>query len=150
MEHIGLIIVLIIIDQVSKYIANKKINNKHIYSLFSGELRFILVKNTGAAFSLLKNRRKLLIFITLPLVCMMFVLLIIIKDIDGTLILEVAISFIIGGAVGNLIDRIRLGYVIDFIHINKKRCPVFNFADIFIITGSLQIIYIIIFTDILS
>ncbi|MTI65693.1 MAG: signal peptidase II [Firmicutes bacterium] len=51
----------------------------------------------------------------------------------------------LGGALGNIIDRIRLRYVIDYLHMKFRKAPIFNIADIFIFLGSLILIYTMIF-----
>lgn len=58
---------------------------------------------------------------------------------------RLSLTMIIGGAIGNLTDRIRLHYVIDFIHIKVLRFAIFNIADIFIIFGAVLLTYSVLF-----
>jgi signal peptidase II len=64
-----------------------------------------------------------------------------------TLVSKLAISMLVGGAVGNLLDRWRLGFVVDFIKIDLKiyNFPVFNIADIFIVVGTALLVYTVVF-----
>ncbi|MDI6602408.1 MAG: signal peptidase II, partial [Thermoanaerobacteraceae bacterium] len=95
-------------------------------------LEFTFVKNKGAAFGILQNQTVFFIIITLMVSVALIYLLI---SVPGQFYIKLSLSFIFGGALGNLIDRIRLGYVIDFIHISHW--PVFNIADMFIVFGSI-------------
>lgn len=97
----------------------------------------MLVKNHGAAFGILKNRQKLLKIMTVIMMLCMVVYLYYAIATSSPIILILALVLITGGALGNIIDRFRLNYVVDFININIRRFPVFNLADVFILTGSI-------------
>ena len=130
-------IIIILSDQLTKNIIN--INHK---SLMNNDLIFFsidYVKNYGAAFNILSGSRIFLstisIIITLLLTCF-----IIYKKNLSNLDLY-SYSFILAGTIGNGIDRITKGYVIDFINLNFIDFPVFNIADISINIGFIFIIY---------
>lgn len=112
-----LIIILILIDQITKYF-------------------FDNIVNTGAAFGILKGYTTLLIIISFVvlIICLYYY----IKSKDKNI--RLGLSFLISGIIGNLIDRLFLGYVRDFISISI--IPVFNLADVFNIIGVIIIIYI--------
>jgi len=125
-------IIIILIDQLSKHYMVTYLSNGNSCHILGTILEFTLVKNKGAAFGILQNQTLFFIIITLMVTIALVYLLI---NVPGQFYAKLALSFILGGAVGNLIDRVRLGYVIDFIHIIYW--PVFNVADMFIVTGSI-------------
>jgi len=89
------------------------------------------VNNPGAAFGLLANKTP--IFIGVTLVVAVFILLTYNYLPPGRTLLRLALALMLGGAMGNLIDRVRFGYVIDFL--DFRVWPVFNLADMAIVTG---------------
>lgn len=137
-------IVILLLDQLTKiYI----LNNVSVGEMF-GELPyvadFIFVKNTGAAFSILSNNTWLLSAISVVFVVAIFLYRIIVKP-KGVL-LNVVIVLFFSGALGNAIDRVAYGYVVDFISIKWFEFPVFNIADMAIVIGAvLAVIYVMFF-----
>ena len=129
--------IIIIIDQTTKNIIS--INNK---SLIDKDLIFFsldYVKNQGAAFNLFSGSR---IFLSLlSIIVTIFIIYFILNknNISNTDLLSY--SLILGGTIGNGIDRIIKGYVIDFINLNFIDFPVFNIADVSINIGLIFIIY---------
>ena len=130
-------IIVIVSDQFTKYIID-------VYqdSLINTDLIFIkldYVKNYGAAFNLFSGSR---IFLSIVSVIISIILLFILLGKKNTNNLDLySYSFILGGTIGNGIDRITKGYVIDFINLNIINFPVFNIADISINIGFILIIY---------
>ena len=101
------------------------------------------VRNSGAAFSILQNHRMLLIFLPVVLVASLLLFLIV-KGKKEHAVLKTAVAAIIGGGIGNLIDRIIYGYVVDMF--DFRVWPVFNIADIAVCTGcGLLLLYVIFF-----
>lgn len=93
------------------------------------------IENTGAAFGILPNKQYLFIFIAI-IACIFFLIL----AVNGEKILpKIAYVFLLAGAIGNLYDRFKYGFVIDFL--NLKGFPVFNLSDLFINLGILIIFY---------
>lgn len=100
------------------------------------------IGNTGSAFGLLANQTFLLIIISIA--GLLFILLFLRYLFPATTLSIVSIGFILGGAVGNLIDRLRFGYVTDFIDIrlwSNFHWPVFNIADAALTVGIFMLIY---------
>ena len=130
-------IFIILIDQYTKYLMiykNDILLNKD-FILF----RLDFVKNYGAAFNILSGNRILLSSISI-LFSIILIYLIFRKNSSNSLELY-SYSFIIGGTMGNGIDRIFKGFVIDFINLNFINFPVFNIADIAINIGFIIILY---------
>ena len=130
-------LIIALIDQLSKYIISE-----YKYLLINKEIIIFnidYVKNYGAAFSLLSGSRFFLSLISIIITILLIYFILnnlIISKID-----LLSYSFILGGTIGNGIDRITKGYVIDFINLNFIDFPVFNIADISINIGLLLIIY---------
>lgn len=102
--------------------------------LIPGLIRLTGTRNTGAAFSLFSDSAWVLPLVTALLT--LAVLIYIIKTSPKGL-MGAALAVLLGGAAGNLIDRLSLGYVIDFIELSFIRFPIFNLADIAIVSGCL-------------
>ena len=134
---LSLSIIIILIDQFSKYLMfyNQKIFINKDFILF----RLDLVKNYGAAFNILSGSRIFLSFISI-IFSILLVFLILRKNTLNSIDLY-SYSFILGGTIGNGIDRIIKGYVIDFINLNIINFPVFNIADISINIGFIFFLY---------
>ena len=132
---------LIIIDQLSKYFIVKYIDINDSIILIKNFFEFTFITNKGAALGFLSNNLVLLILISMILVWY------IIKEIKGNIknkITLLSLSLILSGALGNLIDRIFRGYVVDFISFKlfNHYMPIFNIADISITFGVIILIWI--------
>lgn len=123
----------IIIDQVSKFFVIRNFKNQS-YEIIDKILSITVVENTGSAFGILKGYNIIIIFISIIVVIVSSYYLLTSKD----FLMKIVLALIISGAIGNIIDRIRLGYVIDFI--DMTIWPMFNFADSFITIGSIILI----------
>lgn len=113
---------------------------------FSNSLvRIIYVENTGAAFSIMQNSTKFLIF--LSVIAFLSILYYIIKNLKTIEMTEVFfLSFLTSGILGNLAERVFLGHVRDFFDLAFINFPIFNISDIFINIGVLGIIILILLT----
>ena len=128
---------IILLDQYTKYLLI--INHK---SLIGNDLIIFsldYVKNYGAAFNLFSGSRIFLSIVSIIITISLLYIIIYNKKINNSDLLSY--SFILGGSIGNGIDRITKGYVIDFINLNFINFPVFNIADISINLGLIIIIY---------
>ena len=134
---LSLSIFIILIDQFTKYLMfnNYKIFINKDFLLF----RLDFVKNYGAAFNIFSGSRIFLSFISI-IFSILLIYLILRKNNLNAIDLY-SYSFILGGTIGNGIDRILKGYVIDFINLNIINFPVFNIADISINIGFIFLLY---------
>ena len=134
---ITLSIFITLIDQFTKYfiLYNFKSFAMKDFLLF----RLDLVKNYGAAFNIFSGSRIFLSIISI-IFSILFLYLILRKN-SLNIVEHYSYSFILGGTIGNGIDRLVKGYVIDFINLNIINFPVFNIADISINIGLILIIY---------
>ena len=134
---LSLSIFIVIIDQFSKYIIFYNYNLYVNKDLFFFKIDF--VKNYGAAFNLFSGSR---IFLSLISVILSIILIYLILRKNSTSFINyLSYSFILGGAIGNGLDRLLRGYVIDFINLNLINFPVFNIADISINIGFILLLY---------
>ncbi len=126
-------IIFTILDQASKYSVINYLNKD--IEVINNFFYLIYTKNNGAAFSILTGKRLFLIIITLLIIGSLIYY--IIKNEISSKIEILAFSLIIGGSLGNLIDRITRGYVVDFISVKifGYHFPIFNIADTLICIG---------------
>lgn len=145
MLFISIISILIIIDQAAKYFVLKNIMSIDTYPLIEGFFHLTYAKNIGAAFSILQGKQIFLIITTTIFTSFLLFYLFKTKTKKDTLWFKISLSLIIGGAIGNLIDRIRLGYVIDFFDFRYINFAIFNTADSFVVVGTILLAIIILF-----
>ena len=137
MLWIIIIIVLAFIDQLTKYLVSINIEYGETGPGIGGFFHLTYHHNKGAAWGIFQDSRYFLI--TLTILLLVVLAYIFIKS--GSRFLRLSLSIIIGGAVGNLIDRIRIGGVTDFLdfHFGSYHFPTFNFADICVVTGTFMV-----------
>jgi len=130
-------IFIVLIDQFTKYLMfyNKKLLINKDFLLF----KIDFVKNYGAAFNIFSGSRIFLSLISI-LFSILLIYLIFKKNTLNSFDLY-SYSFILGGTIGNGIDRIYKGFVVDFINLNIINFPVFNLADISINIGFIFLLY---------
>jgi signal peptidase II len=124
-------IIIIITDQVTKYLVNTKISLNSSVEIIPNIFFIANVKNSGAAFGVFQNRTNILIIISV--IAIILIIILKIKLNLDSIFYNISLGFILGGAIGNLIDRIIFGEVIDFLHL--RYFAVFNVADSFICIG---------------
>ncbi len=136
---------LILLDLQTKAAAVRALQGKPPIILVNGVLELLYVQNTGAAFSLLENAQWLFILIAVAAVLLISVFLIRLPKTKRYQPLHILLTFISAGAVGNLIDRIQLGYVRDFIYFSIIDFPVFNVADIYVTVSTALLVILVLF-----
>lgn len=135
-----IILAVIILDQITKYLAIGL--KKGSIKLIDNFLSLVYVENRGAAFGILQGKKIILVFFTFLIIMAMCYYLYKGQKSMAT-ISKLSISLIIGGAIGNLIDRVFRHFVIDFISVtfpNGYEFPVFNVADIAVVCGTFLLI----------
>ncbi len=132
--------VVVLLDQVTKYLVVQYLSQRVV--IIPGFLDLVSVYNRGVAFGMFNSsqcifRTTLLTVLSIAVFVILFFLYLFSKDM--TRLSMVALSMIMGGAVGNVIDRIRLGYVVDFIdaYVKSAHWPAFNVADSAITVGAI-------------
>ncbi len=141
---------VLVLDQVSKAAVSATLKMYEIRPIIHGLLNLTRVHNTGAAFGLLAGQPSILrtlFFLGVSLLAMGVVLWMLFRLPPDQKVELVALSLIFGGALGNVIDRARLGEVIDFIDVYYRtyHWPAFNVADSAITIGVLLLLYRLVF-----
>ncbi|MFH1825954.1 MAG: signal peptidase II [bacterium] len=132
---------IVLIDQFIKQTVHTLMSLGQTVPLIPGLLNLTYVRNTGAAFSIFVGFSSYLAFV--GIIVTMIVLYIHYRVSDQRKIVHIALAFILGGSLGNLIDRLCRTYVVDYVDVSFW--PVFNFADIMINIG--VIIFVLFFFE---
>jgi len=141
---------VVLLDQASKSAVSAALKMHEIRPLIHGLLNLTLVHNTGAAFGLLAGQTSILrtiFFLGVSLVAMGVILWMVFRLPQDQKVELLALSLIFGGALGNVIDRARLGEVIDFIDVyyHNYHWPAFNLADSAITIGVILLLFRLVF-----
>ena len=121
----------ITLDQFTKYLAVIHLKNAPI-PIIEGVFELHYLENRGAAFGMLQNQQWFFLIIGLFLLVVATITYIKLPCLKRTMPLRICIIFIVCGAIGNMIDRIRLNYVVDFLYFKLINFPIFNVADIYV------------------
>lgn len=133
---------VVVLDQLSKYLAVGNLIGAGTVRVIPGLFNFVYVENTGAAFGMMKGQRWIFMILSTVLIVALAVYLVLTRKKTG-FGMGIAISMIIGGGIGNQIDRFVRGYVVDFIEFGFFRFPVFNVADSFVTIGAFLLVILI-------
>lgn len=142
-------ILAVVADQLSKYFvvnAANPVNGESDWScgFIPKVMSLIYEENRGAAFSMLSDKRW--VFMVFSVISMAIIVFLLVKEYKRHTLLNVSLAMILGGGIGNMIDRIRLGYVVDFFKTEFVDFAIFNVADAFITVGAgLLAVYVIFF-----
>ena len=147
-----LALVIVIIDQWTKWLAETKLTFHDPVPVIEPFLNWTLAYNYGAAFSFLADAGgwQKWFFSGLALLMSLFLIIYLIKAPRKATLLSFGLALVLGGAVGNLIDRLLHGHVIDFIHVHYAdvwHYPIFNIADVGISIGVLLIVIDMLFLE---
>ena len=150
MPFISLIVgaVLVIIDQIIKYFVSAYLQPVGSVSVIDNLFSLTYVENKGVAFGMFSDMRWM--FVTLTSVLLAIIIFYMFKKRPKGKFFYICAALIIGGGIGNLIDRIFYGYVIDYLSLSFFP-PVCNFADYCITAGTIMlVIYLLFFSDVLD
>ncbi len=131
-------------DQITKNSARKHITAQETISIIGNNFILLKVENTGAALSMGSNLPpflKIIVLQILPILVLLFLFIYILKKSRTDRLTAIALSFIIGGGIGNIYDRILYGSVTDFMHIDVGvfKTGIFNMSDVSIVIGTVLI-----------
>lgn len=125
------------LDQLVKYLVVTHIKLDTTVSFIPHVLSLSNVRNDGAAWSILQGQQLLLFVITIAALAVMFALL---KKNRNDRLFAWALTLMIGGTLGNFLDRLRLGYVVDMFTLDFMNFPIFNIADCALTVGVILLI----------
>jgi signal peptidase II len=128
---------IVALDQITKFFVRLKLKPAVNIDYIKGYFSLTYVENRGAAFGIFHDKKWMLVGVTAIVIIFMLVYLGRHKNMGKWM--KLSFILIIAGAIGNLIDRIYLSYVVDFIHFYVKNhdLPVFNFADMSVVSGTI-------------
>ena len=132
--------VLIALDQWTKYLAKTRIGGGIV--LIPGVFELQYVENQGAAFGILQNRLIFFVIFTLIMLCLIVYLYKHIPEEKGFGWISFSTLLIFSGAIGNFIDRVSRGYVVDFLYFKPIDFPTFNLADCFVVVGAILFVFL--------
>lgn len=136
------ILLLIALDQAVKWYVVKAIPLGGMRTFIPKVVSLTYLKNSGAAFSMLENQQWFFAIITLIAMGAAFVYLY--RHIKGSIWLLLGLTLIISGGIGNFIDRVHQGFVVDMFHLDFMNFAIFNVADIYLTVGvGLLLIYLL-------
>lgn len=134
--------IIVIIDQITKFLTVQNIPLGESMEVIPGIFSLTYIQNTGAAWSILEGQMAFFYIVTIIVVIMLVYFLH--KEAKGEPLFALSISFILGGALGNFIDRLHLQYVIDMFQLDFITFPIFNIADSALTIGVvIMLIYVI-------
>ena len=143
--YLILSILFVIVDQVVKMWIVNNFSLHDGMELIKGLVSILYVRNTGAAWGMFEG--KMVFFYLITAVAVGTLIYLMFKEKGKSKLLLTAYSLILAGAVGNFIDRIRLGYVVDMFKFEFIDFPIFNVADICLTIGVIFLFYYVIFKE---
>ena len=135
---------LVSLDQLTKWLAVVGLKGAGTLDVIPGVLGFTYVENGGAAFGILQGQRWLFLIFT-GVVMAAILLLLLFGKFRSYQMFNISATLIVAGGLGNFIDRLIHGYVVDFIQVQFFEFPVFNVADCFVVIGSLLLLVFVFF-----
>ena len=138
-------LVCIVLDQAVKYWAATDLRAVGSIPLWEGVFHLTYCENTGAAFSMFSDNRW--VFMVFSLIAMVLMTYLLVKFHGRHWMLSVSLAAVLGGGIGNMIDRVLCGYVVDFLDFQFMKFAVFNVADIFVTCGSVALAVYILFLE---
>lgn len=133
-------ILTFMVDQFTKYVVNSSLEYLQSVPVIKGIFHLTYVHNYGAAFGILQNRRGLFILVSAVVIVLVVYFY---KQLPKDWATQVALGLAIGGTLGNMFDRLRVGYVVDFF--DFRIWPIFNIADTAIVVGMILFAWRILF-----
>lgn len=140
-----LLAVLIFLDQLTKHFAVIYLKDEVPVSIVDGVFELNYLENRGAAFGMLQDQKLFFIFIAVVILAVIVYVLIKTPNQRKYTKLHIALVFIAGGAIGNMIDRLKLDYVVDFLYFSLINFPIFNVADIYVTVSAVYLVILLLF-----
>lgn len=140
-----LIALLTAFDQLTKYMITSSFELYESKMVIQNILSFTYIRNTGVAWGMFQGKRIIFLVLTAVVLLFCFYIFANIAEQKKYRLLRIALIVLVSGAVGNMIDRIKLGYVVDFFCVEFIDFPIFNVADIFVVVSMIGIFLLIMF-----
>lgn len=139
------VLLLIVVDQATKYFAVTNLKNQKPWVVWEGVFELHYLENRGAAFGMLQGQK--VFFVLIAVIILAVIVYVLVKAPYQKMYtkLHVTLVFIASGAIGNLIDRLRYDYVVDFLYFSLINFPIFNVADIYVTLSSIYLVILLLF-----
>jgi len=137
--------ILVAIDQFTKYLACENLQDKPPVRIIDGVLELNFLRNNGAAFGMLQNQKVFFVLVASLILVIIAYVLFRMPDDKKYNIMHVLLVMIASGAAGNMIDRVRHDYVVDFIYFVLINFPIFNVADIYVTVSTFLFVILFLF-----
>ena len=138
-------IILVVLDQYTKSLAVQYFKDKPACVIIDDVFELHYLENRGAAFGMLQNQKILFVIIAVIMLAAISYILIKLPRSSHYFPLEILMILVASGAVGNLIDRVRFTYVVDFFYFKLINFPIFNVADIYVSISCVILAVLLIF-----
>lgn len=139
------VLAMIGLDQITKYLAVAQLKPIGNMTVIDGFLDFTFVENRGVAFGMLSGKKWVILLMVAVIVAVLVYYFMTLPKQKEYNLVRVALLMILAGAVGNVIDRIFRGYVVDFFEFTFIQWPVFNVADIYVVCGVILLCILMLF-----
>lgn len=139
------LILLVSLDQITKYLAVINLKDKPAIPIIKDVFELNYLENRGAAFGVLQNQKIFFLILGVIILCAVVFVLFRVPDEKKYNILHVLLILVAGGGIGNMIDRIRFDYVVDFFSFVLINFPIFNVADIYVTVSMFGLAVLILF-----
>lgn len=140
-----LVAALLFVDQYTKYLVVLCLKNQPPLKLIDGVLELQYFENTGIAFSMFQDRKSFILITGFLVMAVVLFFLCRIPRQRKFVIVHVLMAALIAGAMGNIVDRVRLDYVVDFISFVLIHFPIFNVADCYIVVSAIGLFLLFMF-----
>lgn len=139
------VLLLVFLDQITKYWARTSLQENGPIDVIKGVFSFEYLENRGIAFGLFQNKFVIFVIFTIVILAVMGFLYYRLPDEKKYRPLQICVILIVAGAIGNMIDRLYLKYVVDFLYFNLIDFPIFNIADCYVTVTLFVLAYLILF-----
>lgn len=140
-----LIFLLLAFDQYTKHLAIVKLKDQNAFVLWKDVLELRYLENRGSAFGLLMNQKFFILFVGFIFMAVILFFLFKLPKTRKYYVVHVALSAVVAGGLGNMIDRLRFDYVVDFIFFVLINFPIFNVADCYIVVFTILLFFLFLF-----
>lgn len=137
--------IMIMVDQLTKHFAVSSLKDQPSIKVIDGVFELYYLENRGAAFGMLQNQKFFFILIAIIITAAIFYVLCKTPNHKKYTKLHIALVFVASGAVGNMIDRLRFDYVVDFLYVSLINFPIFNVADIYVTLAAIYLVILLLF-----
>ena len=138
-------LVLLGADQLTKYLAILNLKNNPAVVLINGVLELNYLENRGSAFGMLQNQKFFILFVGIVFLLVILFLLFKLPEDKKFNVVHVLLAAIVAGGLGNMIDRLRFDFVVDFISFVLIHFPIFNVADCYIVIATITLFVLFLF-----